>query len=85
MTRLAAPACGASLVLDRDALKERGATALRFDGDAVILRSTAPGRHREERWPLRGAATPQTHDRPRPARPTIDLPDAEDLSSGEPS
>jgi competence protein ComEC len=84
VTRLAAPACGASLVLDRDALKERGATALRFDGDAVILRSTAPGRHREERRPLRGAGAPQTHDRPRPARPTIDLPDAEDLSSGEP-
>jgi competence protein ComEC len=84
VTRLAAPPCGASLVLDRDTLKERGATALRFDGDAVILRSTAPGRHREERRPLRGAGTQQTHDRPRPARPTIDLPDAEDLSSGEP-
>jgi competence protein ComEC len=87
VTRLDAPACKAPLVLDRPALLRRGATAARFEEAELAVRST---RLKEERRPWRDLASqpaPEapTRDRPRPPRPSIDLPDGDEaVSTGEP-
>ncbi|HEV2559424.1 MAG TPA: ComEC/Rec2 family competence protein [Microvirga sp.] len=87
ITRLDAPGCGAPLVLDRPALLRRGATAARFGEADLAIRST---RLKEERRPWRGPAVQAApmalaSDRPRPPRPSIDLPDGEEaVSTGEP-
>jgi competence protein ComEC len=89
ITPLQAYACRATLVLDRVALQAGGATAVRFDEAGMAVRS-ARGVGELRLWSDRAAqpataATP-TRNRPRPARPTIDLPDPdEDVSSDEPS
>jgi competence protein ComEC len=88
ITRLAAPpGCAAALVLDRDALAARGATAVRFVGGSIEIRSVRKGREVLP-WPLRnnaGAAVSRNENGPRPARPVPeqDLPE-EEISSGEP-
>jgi competence protein ComEC len=87
ITRLKAPSqCGAPLVLDRDALAARGATAIRLSREVIEVRSVRKG---AEAIPWTGSkATAQTspsQNRPRPARPVPeqDLPE-EEISSGEP-
>jgi competence protein ComEC len=88
ITRLAAPpGCAAALVLDRDALAARGATAIRFADAGIEIRSVRKGRETLP-WPLRnnaGAAVSRNENGPRPARPVPeqDLPE-EEISSGEP-
>jgi competence protein ComEC len=86
ITRLEAPtSCTAPLVLDRGALIERGATALRITPEAAELQSVKKGR---EILPWIAAAkvtaTP-AQDRPRSARPIPeqDIPEDE-ISTDEP-
>ena len=82
----APPNCSVSLLLDRDALKERGAATLRFGTQTVEILSVRKGR---EVLPWRRRALPPPNspaqDRPRRARPVPeqDFPD-EDVSTGEP-
>ena len=83
----APPNCSVSLLLDRDALKERGAATLRFGTQTVEILSVRKGR---EVLPLAKANTAPpavlpAQDRPRHARPVPeqDFPD-EDVSTGEP-
>ncbi|HEV2564514.1 MAG TPA: ComEC/Rec2 family competence protein [Microvirga sp.] len=88
VSRLEAPLnCGARFVWDGRALKERGATTLRFNPEAVEVRSVRKGREIRS-WS--GADMPHdealsARDRPRRARPVPeqDFPE-EDLSTGEP-
>jgi competence protein ComEC len=88
ITRLKAPPrCDAALVLDRDALSARGATALGLGDEAIELRSVLKGR---ETLPWPGAATARAEtsparERPRQAQPVPeqDYPE-EEISSGEP-
>jgi competence protein ComEC len=88
ITRLKAPAtCGATLVLDRDALAARGATAIRFRSEAVEIRSVRKGSETLA-WtspkPSASESLPP-QERPRQARPVPeqDIPEDE-ISSGEP-
>ncbi len=87
----APPRCGAALVLDRQALSQRGATTLRFAEEAVEIRSVKKGR---EILPWQSLRTAQARgvpnessppqERPRLARPVPeqDLPE-EEISTGE--
>ncbi|MGF9758137.1 ComEC/Rec2 family competence protein [Microvirga sp. 0TCS3.31] len=88
VTRLQAPpTCRGAFVLDGEALKERGATTLRFGSDAIEVKSVRKGRE-VMTWPgdpsiqIEGAPA---QGRPRPARPVPeqDLPEDE-ISTGEP-
>jgi len=88
VTRLQAPpACRQPFVLDGEALKERGATTLRFSLDAIEVTSVRKGRE-VMTWPgdrsLQAEGVP-AQGRPRPARPVPeqDLPEDE-ISTGEP-
>jgi len=85
VTRLAAPpTCGATVVLDRAALRSHGATAIRFVDDAVLLRTTR-GESSALRLPASRVRPAQEAPRPvrapdrrpRAAGPSIDLPDVE--------
>jgi len=87
ITRLDAPgSCGAAVVLDRDALNERGATAIRLGTEAVEIQSVKKGREVVP-WAARAKAP----DAPAPGRPRAaarpipeqDWP-GEEISSGEP-
>ncbi|MFC4173580.1 ComEC/Rec2 family competence protein [Microvirga sp. GCM10011540] len=85
IARLDAPeTCGAVLVLDRDALAARGATAIRLGEAEIEIRSVRKGR---ELLPWNGpvASAGKKKDGARPARPVPeqDLP-GEEISSGEP-
>ena len=88
ITRLRAPPrCDAALVLDRDALAARGATALRLGNEAIELRSVLKGR---ETFAWSGAGSAETEasparEKPRQAQPVPeqDYPE-EEISSGEP-
>ncbi len=86
ITRLEAPAfCGAPVVLDRHALRERGATAIGLGSEAAEIRSVRRGREVVS-WTgkARIAASP-TRDGPRAARPVSELDwPGEEISSGEP-
>jgi competence protein ComEC len=88
VTRLKAPPrCDAALVLDRDALAARGATALALKEAAIELRSVLKGRETLP-WPGAGTSRAQTspaRERPRQAQPVPeqDYPE-EEISSGEP-
>ncbi|MBF9232543.1 ComEC/Rec2 family competence protein [Microvirga alba] len=88
ITRLKAPlTCDAPLVLDRQALAARGATTLRFDGEAVEIRSV---RAAAERRILSGQKTakadsPSSQTQPRQPRPIPEQDLSEDeISTGEP-
>jgi competence protein ComEC len=85
ITRLDAPSqCGAVLVLDREALAARGATALRLARESIEMHSVRKG---VETRPWSGAVAEkaQTQNGPRHARPVPeqDFPE-EEISSGEP-
>jgi competence protein ComEC len=88
VTRLQAPlTCQAPFVLDGEALKERGATTLRFEPEVVEVMSVRKGR---EVLPWSGAGSPISEKSPaqeRPQRvrpvPEQDLPE-EEISSDEP-
>ncbi|GEO13558.1 competence protein ComEC [Microvirga aerophila] len=85
ITRLNAPSrCGAPLVLDREALVARGATALRLARETIEMHSVRKG---VETRPWSGAVAEkaQTQNGPRHARPVPeqDFPE-EEISSGEP-
>jgi competence protein ComEC len=87
ITRLDAQGCGAGLVLDRSALKARGATVVRFEETGFVTWSTRRAgepRPWADRTPLPKVDAP-TSSPPRPARPTFDSfePD-EEVSTGEP-
>jgi competence protein ComEC len=87
VTRLDAQGCGAGLVLDRSALRARGATVVRFEETGFVTWSTR--RAGEPRpWADRTSSPPTavpTNNRPRPARPTFDSFELDDnLSIGEP-
>ncbi|RDI56708.1 competence protein ComEC [Microvirga subterranea] len=88
ITRLKAPpGCNAALVLDREALLARGATAIRFGPKAIEIRSVRRGSEAMA-WSERRTgetADPPKENGPRRARPVPeqDLPE-DDFSSGEP-
>jgi competence protein ComEC len=85
ITRLdAPPSCAASLVLDREALAARGATAIRFGSDGLEMHSVRKGAETLPWTGARTAAAP-TQNRPRHARPVPeqDFPE-EEISNGEP-
>ncbi|HZH52241.1 MAG TPA: ComEC/Rec2 family competence protein [Microvirga sp.] len=88
IARLKAPAaCGAALALDRQALAERGATAIRFGTEEIEIRSVRKGSESVP-WQGRGtmeASASANENGPRRARPVPeqDFPD-EEISSGEP-
>ena len=88
VSRLEAPSsCKARFVWDGKALKERGATTLRFNPEAVEVRSVRKGREIRS-WSgaeLPHAEASPARDQPHRARPVPeqDLPE-EDLSTGEP-
>jgi competence protein ComEC len=88
VTRLKAPPrCDAALVLDRDALTARGATALVLEHEAIELRSVLKGRETLP-WSAAGSAHTEAssaRERPRQAQPVPeqDYPE-EEISSGEP-
>ncbi|WP_201834130.1 ComEC/Rec2 family competence protein [Microvirga zambiensis] len=83
----APPTCSVDLLLDGNALKERGATTLRFGPKDVEILSVREGREVRP-WstpnPSQSVAS-RAQEKPRRARPVPeqDLPD-EDLSTGEP-
>ena len=88
VTRLPAPpTCRQPFVLDGEALKERGATTLRFSPDEIEITSVRKGRELMT-W-LGGSSVEagggSAQGRPRPARPVPeqDLPE-EEISTGEP-
>ncbi|WP_134499607.1 ComEC/Rec2 family competence protein [Microvirga pakistanensis] len=86
ITRLDAPAsCGAPVVLDRDALDARGATAIRLGTDVAEIRSVRRGR---EVVPWAGstqASASPARDRLHAAQPALDRDwPGEEISSGEP-
>ncbi|MFC5084979.1 ComEC/Rec2 family competence protein [Microvirga arabica] len=87
-TRLQAPpACRQPFVLDGEALKERGATALRLGPDAIEVTSVRKGREMRA-WPdgrSGEAEVAPAQGRQRPVRPVPeqDLPEDE-ISTGEP-
>jgi competence protein ComEC len=86
ITRLDAPeSCGASVVLDRKALSERGATAIRLGSENADLQSVKKGREVRPWTVMAKAPAPLAQERPRPARPVPeqDLPE-EEISTGEP-
>ncbi|MCG7393889.1 ComEC family competence protein [Microvirga sp. ACRRW] len=86
ITRLDAPEnCGATVVLDRKALAERGATAIRLGQGGLDIQSVRKGQETRS-WTVTAKASPtSTQDRPRRARPVPeqDIPEDE-ISSGEP-
>lgn len=88
IARLKAPAgCKAALVLDREALLARGATAIRLGSEAIEVRSVRRGRETiawGERKTAETVGVPKENG-PRHARPVPeqDFPE-EELSSGEP-
>jgi competence protein ComEC len=91
VTRLEAPSsCKAAVVLDRKALAERGATAIRLGVEAAEIRSVKKGREVRPWTTMATAQTIHAEERPRlEARPVPeqDLPEdaAEDeISTGEP-
>lgn len=88
VARLPAPTiCRQPFVLDGEALKERGATTLRFGPSSIEVTSVRKGRE-VMAWPsdqpIQAEAAP-AQGRPRPARPVPeqDLPEDE-ISTGEP-
>lgn len=86
ITGLEAPSsCAAPVVLDRKALDERGATAVRLTFEGAEIQSVKKG-HEIRPWTVtaKAPATP-AQERPRSTRPVPeqDLPE-EDISSGEP-
>ncbi len=86
ITRLDAPSnCGAPVVLDRKALAERGATAIRLNPEAAEIQSVKKGREVLPWMAMAKASLPPTRERPRLARPVPeqDLPE-EEISTGEP-
>ncbi|MGO4705195.1 ComEC/Rec2 family competence protein [Microvirga sp. 2MCAF38] len=88
ITRLKAPAtCGASVVLDKAALAGRGATTIRFNDGAIVLKSArgeGEARAWEDKPRVATEAKPSVQEPPRPAQavPELDIP--EDVSSAEP-
>jgi competence protein ComEC len=83
----APPRCDAALVLDRDALAARGATALGLGDEGIELRSVLKGRETFA-WSGAGSAGTETspaREGPRQAQPVPeqDVPE-EEASSGEP-
>jgi competence protein ComEC len=91
VTRLEAPSsCKTAVVLDRKALAERGATAIRLGVEAAEIRSVKKGREVRPWTTMATAQTIHAEERPRlEARPVPeqDLPEdaAEDeISTGEP-
>lgn len=94
ITRLdAPPQCDAALVLDREALNQRGATAIRLGEESVEVRSVKKGREivpwgAAQMAQAQGSTSPKSpaQEKPRPARPVPeqDLP-GEEISSGEPN
>ena len=85
ITRLAAPpSCTAALVLDRAALRARGAATVQIRDGAVTLRTTR-GEGTWQPWadpavpdsPQRPLPRPPAASSPRPPRPSLDLPDSE--------
>lgn len=92
ISKLEAPSsCSAALVIDRAALSERGATAVRLEADAANMRSVKKG-WEAHAWTgaktagVDGAAQKTTaQESPRPVRPVPeqDLPE-EEISSDEP-
>jgi competence protein ComEC len=83
----APPGCGAVLVLDREGLVDRGATAIRLGQEGIEIRSVRRGSETIA-WSGRRsteAAGSANENGPRHARPVPeqDLPE-EDISSGEP-
>lgn len=86
ITRLDAPSnCGASVVLDRKALAERGATAIRLTSEAAEIQSVKKGREVLPWTATAKASRPPTQERTRLTRPVPeqDLPH-EEISTGEP-
>jgi competence protein ComEC len=88
ITRLKAPpTCGAPLVLDRDALAARGATAIRFHSESIEIRSVRKGRETLAWLSPKPSASgnSSSQERSRQARPVPeqDIPE-EEISSGEP-
>jgi competence protein ComEC len=86
ITRLDAPSnCGAPVVLDRKALAERGATAIRLNPEAVEIQSVKKRREVLPWTAMAKATLPPPQVRPRLARPVPeqDLPE-EEISTGEP-
>jgi len=86
ITRLDAPAsCGAPVVLDRHALGERGATAIRLTSDAAEIQSVKRGKEIRPWATMAKAMSLPAQEKPRPARPVPeqDLPEDE-ISIGEP-
>jgi competence protein ComEC len=87
ITRLKAPpGCRASLVLDKEALKQGGATALSFrDGTVEVRSSQGTGRHlaRSGSPGAPRAAMPEPARIPARPVPEQDIPDVE-ISNGEP-
>ena len=88
VTRLPAPpTCRGAFVLDGEALKERGATTLRFRPDAIEVTSVRKG-HEVMNWPSDPSVQTEevvAQGRPRPAKPVPeqDLPEDE-ISTDEP-
>lgn len=86
ITRLDAPSnCGAFVVLDRQALAERGATAIRLAPEAADIQSVKKGREVQPWAAMAKKASAPTQERPRPARPVPEQEILEDeISTGEP-
>jgi len=86
VTRLdAPPTCTAPVVLDRKALAERGATALRLTPEAAEAQSVKRGREVRPWAATEFAEAVPAQERPRQARPVPEQDIPEDpLSSGEP-
>ncbi|WP_052954416.1 ComEC/Rec2 family competence protein [Microvirga vignae] len=85
ITRLDAPSnCGAPVVLDRKALAERGATAIRLTPESAEVQSVKKGREVLPWTAVAKASLPPAQERPRSARPVPeqDLPEDE-ISTGE--
>ncbi|WP_243368520.1 ComEC/Rec2 family competence protein [Microvirga solisilvae] len=86
ITRLdAPPSCAAPVVLDRQALAERGATAIRLTPEGTETQSVKKGREVRPWAAASAAETAPAQEKPRPARPIPeqDIPE-EEVSTGEP-